>query len=83
MFLLFFELFLYEEVLNASAADYSAWSRRFWLYFPIKFLLIILAIFLPIFLTKDKIPNPFTNIQSLDWTEYLIIFFIFYTVTNN
>ena len=39
-----------------------AWSRIFWLHLPLKFLL--------------KNQQPFSNIPSLVWTEYLVIFYI-------
>ena len=51
-----FWITLFEEVLNASAADYVAWSRRFWLYLSFTYLLIILQISLPILLAKDENP---------------------------
>ena len=49
-----FWMTLYEEVLNASVADYLAW--RFWLYLLFKLIVIFLPIFLPIFLAEDKNP---------------------------
>ena len=49
-----FWITLFELVLSASYVDCLAWSKRFWLYLPLTFLLIFLPIFLPIFLAKDK-----------------------------
>ena len=49
---------LFEAVLSAFIAGFLAWSRSFWLYLLLKFLLL----FLPIF-------YPFTNIRSLGWTR--------------
>ena len=64
-----FSIAYFEAVLRASVADFLAWTRSFWLYLLLKFLLTLLPIFLPIFLAKDKNPYPFTNIQSLGWTK--------------
>ena len=44
-----FWILLFEVVLSASVANYLAWSRRFWLYLPLKFFLLFLPIFLPYF----------------------------------
>ena len=41
--------------------------KKFCLYLPLKFLLIFLLIFFPIF---------FPKCQSLEWTEYLINFYV-------
>ena len=49
-----FLIILFVEVLRASVADCLAWSRRYWLYLPLKFLLIFLLIFFPILLAKYK-----------------------------
>ena len=48
---------LFEEVLIASVSDYFSMIKNFfWLYLPLKLLLIFLPIFLPVFLGKDKKP---------------------------
>ena len=52
-----FLIYLFEAILNASVADCIAWSRCSWLYLPLKFLLIILPIFLLKFLAKSKNHN--------------------------
>ena len=49
-----FLIILFVEVLRASVADCLAWSRRYWLYLPLKFLLIFLLIFFPTLLAKYK-----------------------------
>ena len=43
---------LFEEVLNASVADCSTWSKIFWLYLLFKLWLIFLPMFLPTFVTR-------------------------------
>ena len=60
-----------EGVLNASVPDCLAWSRNFWLYLMLKFLLI----FSTIFLAKDKNPSSFTNTWSLSWTKQRATFY--------
>ena len=48
--------FLNHTFWSRSVAECLAEWRCFWLYLPIKFLLILLPIFLPIFLAKEKNP---------------------------
>ena len=52
-----FWITLFQEVLSASLADFLAWPKGFWLYLPLKFLLIFLKILLTLFLAKIKIHN--------------------------
>ena len=68
-FLCYFWVTLFEVVLSASVANCLVWSKSFWKYLPLTFLLILLKIFLPIFLVRDRNPQPFTMIWSLGWTE--------------
>ena len=49
-----FWITFFEVVLSAFVADCLTWSRSFWQYLPLTFLLIFLPIFLLSFLTKDK-----------------------------
>ena len=44
----------FEEVLNTSVPHCLAWSKTFWLYLPLKFLLIFLPTFLTIFFSKRQ-----------------------------
>ena len=60
---------VFKAVVSASKADCLTWSKNVWLYLLHRFLVIYLPIFLPILLTKDKIPQPSTNMRSLGWTE--------------
>ena len=58
-----FSINIFEIILSASVADYLARSRSFWLYLPLKVLLRFLPISLPMFLAKDKNPEPYINIR--------------------
>ena len=50
----FFSVGHLEAVFNMSAEDCLAWSRRFWLHLPLKFLFKFITVFLLIFLPKYK-----------------------------
>ena len=60
-----FWITLFEAVLNASVADFLAWSRGFWLHLPIKFLLI----FLPIFYPCDGVKLEFNLDPKFQWPQ--------------
>ena len=64
-----FSIAFFEMVLSASVADYLVWSKSFWMHLLLKLLLIFLPIIWPIYLAKDKNPEPFTNIRSLGYTQ--------------
>ena len=54
-----FWIAFFEAVSSAYVADCLAWSRNFWLYLLLKFLIIfwlIFYVYLPIFSAKDKNP---------------------------
>ena len=51
-----FWIALFEAVLSASVGNYFAWSRGFFLYLLLTFLLIFLPMLLPIFLAKETNP---------------------------
>ena len=51
------------SIFSVSVPDRLAWSKRFWLYIVLTFLLIFLPIFLLIFLMKNKNPLALTNIR--------------------
>ena len=55
-----FWIAFFKGVCSASVADCLAWSRRFWLYFPVKFLHKFLPKILLRFLVKDRNPLTFT-----------------------
>ena len=61
-----FLIALFEAVFIASVVDYLALSRSLWLYLLVKLL--------PMFLTKDKNPYPFTYILS-PWFNWISHFY--------
>ena len=69
-----FWIALFEAVFIASVADFLVVSIIYWLYLLLKFL--------PMFLTKDKNPYPFTYTLSLGSIECLIFITFIYLITT-
>ena len=77
-----FWISLFESVLSASVEVCLAWSRKFWLYLLLTFLLIFLATVLLIFLTKDQ--NRLVELNNVALLgSKSVSFFICYTLINN
>ena len=82
-----FWIALFKAVLSASVASCLAWSRSFWLCVLLKFLLIFLSTFLPIFLAFHSLLQIFDLLVELNSVALLssksVPFFIYCNLINN
>ena len=73
-----FWITFFELVLSAPVAGFLAILRRFWLYLPLKFLLIFLPIFYPYFTKRQKSINFYKySISRLEWIVYHFLYFYY------
>ena len=74
---------LFELVLNANVADYLIWSKSFWMYLPLKFLLILLPIFFDHNFSKRKIITLYKySIFRFNWITSRFLYVISLIITK-